>query len=505
VLLLSACAFSGASRARATWSVVVVDTATGEVCVASATCIPSFNLLKNLPAVVPGIGVAACQSTPDGSGVNRLLIWNDLQAGQTPSQILAHLGATDAQHQSRQYGIVALLGAPVTFSGQFVGEAKEGVCGQVGTLKYAIQGNVLTGDPVMYAAEAALLATNGDLSQRVIAAMEAARALGGDGRCSCSQIAPTSCGVPPPSFTKSAHCGFFVVARVGDTLGTCAQSTGCANGGYYLGLNVAGVDAQGQDLDPVLQLEAQYAEWRADHSGHPDHVNSVVLPSAQSLVADGQTALDVTVRLVDLDGVALASGGAVLSVAQSSGASGLASIGAVQDLGDGSYRFALSAGTAAGSGTYTIRVNDGTYDVQLYPPLALRVDPLSALHCGYDAVAAASGALVPLTLNLAPALADQPYFVLASAAGTTPGLALAGGAHLPLNPDPLLLYSLQAGALPFFSGGSGKLDGVAHAEAELALAPGALVALAGGRIDFAAVVRTAPLVLTNAAGFDVLP
>ena len=54
----------------------------------------------------------------------------------------------------------------------------------------------------------------------------AARALGGDGRCSCSVSQPTSCGVPPPGFQKSAHVAVFVVARLGDTNGLCNRIRG---------------------------------------------------------------------------------------------------------------------------------------------------------------------------------------------------------------------------------------------------------------------------------------
>ena len=59
--------------------------------------------------------------------------------------------------------------------------------GHQGSLKYAIQGNVLTGALVIHQAEQALRTTQGDLSQRLMAAMHAARLAGGDGRCSCNE------------------------------------------------------------------------------------------------------------------------------------------------------------------------------------------------------------------------------------------------------------------------------------------------------------------------------
>ena len=103
--------------------------------------------------------------------------------------------------------------------------AEDGVCnvaGQVGSLRYAIQGNVIAGEAVCLEAEQALITTQGDLATRVMAAMEAARAMGGDGRCSCSFADPDGCGTPPPGTWKSAHTAFIALARIGDPLvGPC--------------------------------------------------------------------------------------------------------------------------------------------------------------------------------------------------------------------------------------------------------------------------------------------
>ena len=70
------------------------------------------------------------------------------------------------------------------------------VTGEVGDLSYAIQGNVLVGWLPVLDAETALLNTPGDLATKVMAAMQAARFAGGDGRCSCSNNNPTGCGEP---------------------------------------------------------------------------------------------------------------------------------------------------------------------------------------------------------------------------------------------------------------------------------------------------------------------
>jgi hypothetical protein len=92
-----------------------------------------------------------------------------------------------------------------------------GVTGRVGNLTYAVQGNILTGACVISAAEAAIRTSARDIPQRLMDALQAAKVGGGDGRCSCSSSAPTRCGCPPPSFTKSGHVGFILSARANDT------------------------------------------------------------------------------------------------------------------------------------------------------------------------------------------------------------------------------------------------------------------------------------------------
>lgn len=496
-LLCALVAFVG--PARATWSIVVVDMATGEVCIAAATCIANEDLRELLPVIVVGRGGGAAQALVGGD--NKSYIWNGLIAGDSPQQILAALAAGPTNHQCRQYGIVDFDNAPVTFSGSngfCVGNAQFGVAGTSGTLRYAIQGNVLTDDLVVLAAESALLGAGGDLGQRVMAAMEAARALGGDGRCSCSQGAPTSCGAPPPGFTKSAYISFVQLARIGDTDGVCTTGTGCANGDYYLSLAVKGNPSS--PLDPVVSLKNRYDTWRNGLAGRPDHLRSAVDSSALRLPADGATQVTHTVRLVDVDGVALTSGGASVSV---TALGGLVAIGPVTDHGDGTYSFATTAGTNAGGERLEIVVDDGVRPVQLFPDVRLNVDPATELHCGFGAVPNDADAFVPLTLDLGAARAGWSYIVLGSASGTTPGTPFPGGV-LPLVYDAVTDFTLIAPGPPFLPGSIGQLDANGRASAALAVPAATLAFLAGVRFDLAALATNGgPAVATNADGFVV--
>ncbi len=490
-----------AAPAAATWSVVAVDTHTGEVCVASATCLKGFDLERYLPVIRVGEGAAAAQSYVDMSGKNRKKIWIMLQAGTPPQSIINRLASFDTGHQTRQYGVVNMLHDPATFTGTACGAAVGGVTGIDGDVRYAIQGNVLTGPEVVLAAEVALLRAEGDLSQRVMEAMRAARMLGGDGRCSCNAGAPTSCGVPPPSFTKSADVAFIVLARMGDIDGLCNAQVGCASGSYYLDLQVWNGALW---PDPVDKLQFKYDEWRASLAGRPDHILSRVQPSAERLPADGITTMRVGLVLVDLDGVPLSAGGAAVTVETLDGSPGHASPGPVTDHGDGRYDFVLTAGTSPGLDTWKITVDDGAGPVVLYPYLDVAVDPAAELHVGYDSVPAGPALRIPFVIDLGPAEAGRAFRLLGTAAGTSPGQS-SGGLTLPLNPGPFFTLTRTAAGPPLLPGAVGTLDAAGRARAFFQPPAGFLTAFAGQRLDWAAIVWSSPPRIAGPVGFEVRP
>ncbi|MBX3366366.1 MAG: VCBS repeat-containing protein [Phycisphaeraceae bacterium] len=215
-----------AGTASATWSIIIIDTRTGEIGVASATCLTGFDLRVNTPVLIPGVGAATAQSFVDGSGQNRVKVRDMLVQGAHPDDILAALSVFDSGHQTRQYGIADTRGRAATFSGTGAGAWAGGQIGvitqggELGDLVYAVQGNVLTGEPVVTNAVQAIIDTPGDIAAKLMASMEAARSMGGDGRCSCpGSGGPTGCGAPPPSFAKSAHIAYMLISRDGDTPG----------------------------------------------------------------------------------------------------------------------------------------------------------------------------------------------------------------------------------------------------------------------------------------------
>ena len=366
--------------ASATWSILIVDTATGEIAIGIATCLVGFDLRPSTVVVVPGVGVAAAQSFVGPLSL-RELIRAQLIAGTPPSQILTMLSGTDPGHQSRQYGIAAVAGGTVTFTGTGAGAFASGVTGQVGSLVYTVQGNVLTGMPVIAMAEQAILSTPGDVGQKLMAAMEAARSMGGDGRCSCSQFNPTACGAPPPNFTKAAHIGLVIVSRPGDLDAPCTGQLGCGAGNYYLDLNVANQPAGAPD--PVFQLQNMYNAWRAQQAGRPDHFQSTVALSGTQLPGNGAT-VSGTVVLRDLTGTQLTSSPAVTVSLDPSSTATDVQIGPVTPLGNGTYSFVVTAGIVPGQVVLNVVADDGLGNpVRISPqPVLDMPDPFGPCGAG---------------------------------------------------------------------------------------------------------------------------
>ena len=492
-----------AEVARATWSIVVVNHKTGEVCVASATCIGGFDLKPALCVIRVGEGGAAAQSVVDPTGANRMTIWNELAAGTPPNDILAVLAGQDSQHQRRQYGIVSLRGGAATFTGTQCGQARFGVSGVTGDLSYAIQGNILAGTIVVTAAESAFLASTGDLPTRVMAAMIAARDMGGDGRCSCSTLQPTSCGAPPPGFTYSAATAFLVSTRLGDVDGVCNQGQGCANGDYWCDLRV--IDGPPNGQDPVVRMANQALPfWRASVAGRADHFLTRVRKSADRIPSDGSTAVTVDVELRNIDDQPIDPFAPQVLV-ESLDATTVAIPSTSTDLGQGRLRFTLTSTGAVGRGHYRVTVTQGDGSrVQLWPALEIESVAIAPLVCGYDVVSASAGASVPLWLDLGATRAGADYLLFGTTSGTAPGFTFLG-VHMPLNRDRFLNASfLHTGGGPFQNTAS-ALDANGRALAIFAPPPGWLAPLIGRRVDWAAYVGGFPVGATNTAGFDIAP
>ena len=256
------------STASATWSVIAADRSTGRVVIASATCVDRDDqfLMGVQAVVVPGMGVAACQAGVDNTHQNQMLVFRELQKGTEPSAIIEMLSA-DPAFQTRQFGILDLKGRSAGHSGLTNGYVSQDIHGQVpGTeIFYSIQGNILRPGQVVPNAVQAFLSAKGAITDRVMAAIEAADGSGGDSRCTCPPW-PTDGSKPAiPCAEKTAHVAYILMAEKGDTNGDSHN-----NGKYTMYLTVSqpapdhgpNVIREGENLNPVKTLRLRYDAWR---------------------------------------------------------------------------------------------------------------------------------------------------------------------------------------------------------------------------------------------------
>lgn len=357
------------SPVLATWAVILSDTESGEVGIGQATCVSGIDLRALSAVVVTGRGVATVQAFVDSSGVARTTIRDELLSGTPPAQILNVLETTDPDHETHQYCIVDVANDAATYTGlsaqgfSYAG----GRTGQTGPIRYCVAGNILAGAPVVDEAVQAILDTPGTLADKLMAAMQAARSMGGDGRCSCSPSNPTGCGSPPPSFLASAINGYLVVARDGDTP-SCAS---CSGGDYYLDLNVAFQSAG--STDPVLLLQDLYDGFRTDLQQRPDAVRSTVSLDPPALLPDGSSSTTMSVLLLDLEGDPVGVPITSFIVNQAAQSDAVSTIGTPVDNGGGSYSVSITAGSLPGVDRFDVTADDGLRPVTLMPAPKLPV------------------------------------------------------------------------------------------------------------------------------------
>lgn len=162
----------------ATWSIVAVDHKTGQVGSAGASYSPA---VWPILGIVGGKGVIVAQASSNlaAKRLGMRLMRDDV----SPQEIIARLTdqAFDTSVADRQYGIATLHGGTAAYTGDGCAEW----AGSIGTDTVMFQGNILTSSAVLDDA----LAAYGEaqrmglpLGDRLIAAMNAASAAGGDSR-----------------------------------------------------------------------------------------------------------------------------------------------------------------------------------------------------------------------------------------------------------------------------------------------------------------------------------
>ncbi len=174
--LLAVCA--GAEPPRvATFSIVACDPKTGELGVAVQSRFLAVGAV--VPWAKAGVGVIATQSLANTNyGPEGLKL---LSRGVAPNDVVTKLTDTDPERAVRQLGIVNAAGKVATFTG---GECNAWAGGRTGA-NFAAQGNILAGEGVVNAMAESFeksAGTGKELGQRLIDALQAGQAAGGDKR-----------------------------------------------------------------------------------------------------------------------------------------------------------------------------------------------------------------------------------------------------------------------------------------------------------------------------------
>jgi uncharacterized Ntn-hydrolase superfamily protein len=158
-----------------TWSIIAKDNATGQFAIAVATRF--FAVGARVPHIAARIGAIATQALINPYyGIDGLKL---LREGRAPGEIVELLIASDAGRESRQLHIMDASGRVAAYTG------KECVdwCGHVEGDGFSIAGNMLAGAGVLDDTAKAYVANESmPFARRLIAAMRAGEAAGGDKR-----------------------------------------------------------------------------------------------------------------------------------------------------------------------------------------------------------------------------------------------------------------------------------------------------------------------------------
>ena len=254
----------------ATFSIVAVDTQTGEVGSAGGSCIANSIIISDIH---PSIGAIHTQSYWNQG--NQEYASSLMEEGFSPDEIMILLEQNDVQNNPsiRQYGAVDLFNgtnygqlleqecsdiggsqwfgelgsgelaectdSTISRSASFTGDNCSDWKGHINGINYAIQGNILLDESILTDMEEAFVNTNGSLDQKLIRALQGAKVPGADTRCLDEGISTLS--------------AFIRVAKPDDT------------DSYYMDLNINSVTpyyAQtGIWIDPIDTLNTLYENW----------------------------------------------------------------------------------------------------------------------------------------------------------------------------------------------------------------------------------------------------
>ena len=220
----------------ATWSIIIVDSVTGEIGIAAASCTYS---VYGIGGIVPGKGAIVAQALSNKKAKRKGM--EMLKSGSSPEEILYIIidPTFDPESSLQQYGIVSLnhLDKPVTFTGGSTHSSR----GSYTADGISIQGNTLANENVLNAVYDTVMSARKkglNIREILMKALVAGSEAGGDKRCG----------------KQKATSAFITVMKPGDNPKK-----------PYLNLFISGMSKGGSNA--VNALEGLYRKWETKHPG----------------------------------------------------------------------------------------------------------------------------------------------------------------------------------------------------------------------------------------------
>jgi uncharacterized Ntn-hydrolase superfamily protein len=234
--------FSLLLQGQDTFSIVAIDSVTGEIGSAGASCVGYSAYYPHgaavLSDVIPGVGAIHTQASY--LSTNQQYAHDLMILGLPPQQIIDSLVAHDAQNNptTRQYGIVDYNnGHPRAAS--YTGVNCMDYKNDTNHIYYSIQGNILLGQLVIDSMQNRFLAASGTLADRLMAALQGAKMIGADTRCAVHN--------------SSSLSSFLRMARPSDPYDTLYLDLYMAYNQNYSGF---------VPVDPIDSLQTLYDLWK---------------------------------------------------------------------------------------------------------------------------------------------------------------------------------------------------------------------------------------------------
>lgn len=259
-----------------TFSLCAIDPATGQSGASVTTRVPFVG--RAVPHVRAGVGAVCTQaSTVVEYGPRGLDL---LAKGVEPQAALQQLLADDQQRESRQVGVIDMKGRSAAHTGKQNGNW----AGSRQGLNYTVQANIMVGPEVVEAVAKTFEASEGTgmpLAERMILAMEAGYARGGDRRWGNLQSAAIKIADPNDPGRGNDHIALAI--EVGEHPEPVAEMKRI----YYTTGRRLGYRSfskiEGPDVVELKRMLHAVGYWRPSLAAFPDPPPSMNTPQMQDL------------------------------------------------------------------------------------------------------------------------------------------------------------------------------------------------------------------------------